>query len=119
MDANDARTSRRARLRPARLRQRGTGSGALVAPWVFRNVDARLLLSNQPAKVTIDEKLQVTARVLDNLDIPLDDMIKTEVPVDQIITVPVKEASSAPAKRLWNALVPIVGVIATSHSSAF
>ncbi|MCC2658551.1 MAG: hypothetical protein K0Q76_3659 [Panacagrimonas sp.] len=65
--------------------------GALVALWVFRNVDARLLLSNQPAKITIDEKLQVTARALDNLNIRLDDTIQTKVPVDQIITVPVKE----------------------------
>lgn len=65
--------------------------GALVALWVFRNVDARLLLSNQPAKITIDEKLQVTARALDNLNIRLDDTIQTKVPVDQIITVPVNE----------------------------
>ncbi len=65
--------------------------GALVALWVFRNVDARLLLSNQPAKITIDEKLQVTARALDNLNIRLDDTIQTKVPVNQIITVPVKE----------------------------
>jgi hypothetical protein len=65
--------------------------GALVALWVLRNVDARLLLSNQPAKITIDEKLQVTARALDNLNIRLDDTIKTQVPVDQIIKVPVKE----------------------------
>ena len=27
--------------------------GAIVAVWVFRNVDARLLLSDQPAKITI------------------------------------------------------------------
>ena len=65
--------------------------GALVGLWVFKNVDARLLLSNQPARITIDEKLQVTARALDNLNIRLDDVIKTKVPVDQMITVPVKE----------------------------
>jgi hypothetical protein len=65
--------------------------GALVGYWVFKNVDARLLLSNQPAKITIDEALKVNARALDNLNIRLDDTIHTKVPVDQIITVPVKE----------------------------
>lgn len=65
--------------------------GALVGYWVFKNVDARLLLSNQPAKITIDEALKVNARALDNLNIRLDDTIHTRVPVDQIITVPVKE----------------------------
>lgn len=65
--------------------------GALVGYWVFRNVDARLLLKDQPARITIDETLQVTARALDNLDIRLDDTIRTQVPVDQMITVPVRE----------------------------
>ena len=65
--------------------------GALVAYWVFQNIDARLLLREQPAKITIDENLKVTARALNNLNIRLDDTIKTQVPVDQIIEVPVKE----------------------------
>lgn len=65
--------------------------GALVGLWVFRNIDARLSLKDQPAHITIDEKLQVTARALNNLDIRLDDVIQTQVPVDQIIKVPVKE----------------------------
>lgn len=65
--------------------------GALVGYWVFRSVDARLLLKDQPARITIDETLQVTARALDNLDIRLDDTIRTQVPVDQMITVPVRE----------------------------
>ncbi|HKY89392.1 MAG TPA: hypothetical protein VJM11_00070, partial [Nevskiaceae bacterium] len=34
--------------------------GALVGLWVFRNVDARLMLREQPALVTIDEKVVVT-----------------------------------------------------------
>ncbi|WP_420464607.1 hypothetical protein [Panacagrimonas sp.] len=65
--------------------------GALAAYWVFQNIDARLLLRDQPARITIDEKLEVTARALENLNIRLDDSIRTRVPVDQIITVPVKE----------------------------
>lgn len=65
--------------------------GALVGLWVFRNVDARLMLRDQPARVTIDEKVVVTARALDELKIRLDDKIHTKVPVDQVIQVPVKE----------------------------
>ncbi|MGQ0622846.1 MAG: hypothetical protein ACT4QA_23565 [Panacagrimonas sp.] len=65
--------------------------GALVGLWVFKNIDARLLLSNQPAKITIDEKLKVTARALENLNIRLDDTIHTQVPVDQDLRIPLKE----------------------------
>ena len=65
--------------------------GALVGFWVFQNIDARLMLKDQPASITIDENLQVRARALDNLDITLDDTIRTVVPVDQIIRVPVNE----------------------------
>ena len=79
--------------------------GALVGLWVFNNIDARLLLSNQPARITIDEKLKVTARALDNLNIRLDDTINTKVPVDQIIKVPVKETLNVIAD--FDGTVPI------------
>lgn len=65
--------------------------GALVAMWVFKNIDARLLLVDQPARITIDEKLLVTARALDNLNIRIDDVITTQVPVDQELRIPVRE----------------------------
>lgn len=79
--------------------------GALAAFWVFRNIDARLLLKDQPATITIDEKLKVTARALDNLQIRLDDVIHTQVPVDQIIKVPVKEELKVIAD--FDGMVPI------------
>ncbi|MGQ0700000.1 MAG: hypothetical protein ACT4PZ_17365 [Panacagrimonas sp.] len=79
--------------------------GALVAMWVFKNVDARLMLVDQPARITIDEKLKVTARALDNLNIRLDDVIHTKVPVDQIIKVPVKETLNVIAD--FDGIVPI------------
>src|SRR5690606_5593580 len=79
--------------------------GALVALWVFRNVDARLLLANQPARITLDEKLQVSARALDELQIRLDDTISTRVPVDQVITVPVREQLNVVAE--FDGTIPI------------
>jgi hypothetical protein len=79
--------------------------GALVGLWVFRHVDARLMLREQPALVTIDEKVQVTARALDDLKIRLDDTIHTQVPVDQVIQVPVKEQLNVIAD--FDGVVPI------------
>ena len=58
----------------------GVAAGVLVGVWVFRNVDAKLLLSNQPAKVIIPEPLRVSANVLNNLEIELDTSITTTVP---------------------------------------
>lgn len=79
--------------------------GALVAFWVFKNVDARLLLSDQPAQITIDEKVKVTARALENLNIRLDDTIRTQVPVDQMLSVAIKEKLNVIAS--FDGAVPI------------
>lgn len=79
--------------------------GALAGLWVFRNVDARLLLTDQAARITIDEKLQVTARALDNLDIRLDDTIRTQVPVDQQLRIPIDEELNVIA--IFDGAVPI------------
>ena len=69
----------------------GVAAGVVVGVWVFRNVDARLLLTNQPATVIIPEPLRVSAQVLNNLEIALDTSITTTVPVDQMITIPIAE----------------------------
>lgn len=69
----------------------GVAAGVLVGVWVFRNVDARLLLTHQPAKVIIPEPLRVSANVLNNLEIELDTSITTTVPIDQVITIPIAE----------------------------
>lgn len=79
--------------------------GALIGYWVFKNVDARLLLTNQPAMVTIPEPLNATADVLNNLDITLDDVISTSVPIDQTVSIPVDETLNLLAK--FDAEVPI------------
>ncbi|TAM13020.1 MAG: hypothetical protein EPN72_11395 [Nevskiaceae bacterium] len=65
--------------------------GAVAAAWVFRNVDAHLLIERQPVAVTIPGEVPVTARITSNLEIDLKTNLKTQVPVDQTIVVPVKD----------------------------
>jgi hypothetical protein len=79
--------------------------GALVALWVFRHVDARLVLANQPATVTIPEPVTVSAKVLNDLDIVIDDKIHTKVPVNQTVSVPVNDTLKLTAD--FDATVPI------------
>lgn len=79
--------------------------GGLVALWVLHNVDVRLLLTNQPAMVTIPEPVSVSAKVLNKLDIVIDDKIRTKVPVDQTVTVPINDTLNLTAD--FDATVPI------------
>jgi hypothetical protein len=79
--------------------------GGLVALWVLHNVDVRLLLTNQPATVTVPEPVAVSAKVLNKLDIVIDDKIRTKVPVDQTVTVPVNDTLNLTAD--FDATVPI------------
>lgn len=65
--------------------------GVAVGWWVFRNVDARLMLTDQPATVVVPQPVAITAEVLNNLDIEINDAITTTVPVDQTITIPIKD----------------------------
>ncbi len=65
--------------------------GAVAGWWVFRNVDARLVLKDQPATVLLPEPLAVTADVLNDLSIEIDTSITTTVPVDQRVKIPVEE----------------------------
>lgn len=83
----------------------GVIGGAIVGLWVFRNVDARLVLSEQPAKITIVEPLEITGRVLDNLSIEIDDTIHSAVPVDQMLSLPIKDVLEVMAE--FDSEVPI------------
>ncbi|HWU67501.1 MAG TPA: hypothetical protein VN046_01385 [Stenotrophobium sp.] len=65
--------------------------GVLVGVWVFRNIDARLLLTNQSATVLVPQPVKISADILNNLDIEINDSLKTTVPVDQIISIPIKD----------------------------
>lgn len=65
--------------------------GGLAGWWLFRHVDARVLLANQPAMVSLPNPMRVRADVLDDLDVMIDGDIATTVPVDQVLTVPITD----------------------------
>lgn len=65
--------------------------GMLVGWWVFRNVDAHLSLHDQPALVRIPQPVRISADVLNNLEIEIDDAITTTVPIDQRIQIPLSD----------------------------
>ncbi|HET8882660.1 MAG TPA: hypothetical protein VFM56_10840 [Solimonas sp.] len=65
--------------------------GMLVGWWVFRNVDAHLALHDQPALVKVPEPVRISADVLNNLEIEIDDAITTTVPIDQRIRIPLTD----------------------------
>lgn len=65
--------------------------GVALAWWVWRNIDAELLLRNQQAKVIVPDPMDVGINILDDLDILIDTNIATSVPVDQTLVLPIKE----------------------------
>jgi hypothetical protein len=67
------------------------GGGALIAWFVISRVDLTLMLRDQLAMVVIEQDLMATARVKDRLDLHLDETIKTQVPVDQPVTIPLDD----------------------------
>ena len=70
----------------------GAVLGGVVIGWlVLRQVDARLMLINQPATVIVPKPVAISADVLNDLDIEINDAITTMVPVDQTIKIPIKD----------------------------
>ena len=70
----------------------GAMAGAAIGGlWVFNNVDARIVLSDQPAQISLNKPLPVTARIQNKLDISLDEIIRTQVPISKVVSVPVDE----------------------------
>lgn len=65
--------------------------GGLAGWWLFRHVDARVLLANQPATVSLPQPMRVRAEVLDALEVMIEGDIAATVPVDQVLTVPVTD----------------------------
>ncbi|TXH05311.1 MAG: hypothetical protein E6R07_05165 [Nevskiaceae bacterium] len=65
--------------------------GVVIGWWVLRNIDARLMLTNQPATVIVPQPVAISADVLNDLDIEINDAITTTVPVDQVIKIPIKD----------------------------
>lgn len=65
--------------------------GALIAYFIFTYVEVKLPLHDQPATVTLPDPLTGRAEVLEKLDIAIDDTIQTQVPVNQQVTIPIKD----------------------------
>lgn len=65
--------------------------GALIAYFIFTQVDVKLPLRDQPATVTLLDPLMGRGDVLRKLDIAIDDTIQTQVPVNQRVTIPIKD----------------------------
>lgn len=73
----------------------GAAIGAsLVFHLVLRNLQANLLVTNEKLLAYVDQPLQVQASVLNPLDIALDEVVSTKVPVDTKLTVPLTEPLS-------------------------
>jgi len=79
--------------------------GVLAGMWVFRNVDARLVLSDQPATVVLPNPLAISADVLNELEIEINSSITTTVPVNQRIQIPLTDVLHVQAS--FDSPVPI------------
>ncbi|WP_162932344.1 hypothetical protein [Solimonas sp. K1W22B-7] len=79
--------------------------GMLAGMWVFRNVDARLVLTDQPATVVLPNALAVSADVLNELEIEINSSITTTVPVNQRILIPLTDTLHVQAS--FDSPVPI------------
>lgn len=67
------------------------GVGVTAAWWFFQHGSARLLLTNQKATVVLPEPIPVTADILNDLAIVLEGKLTTTVPIDQNVTIPIKD----------------------------
>lgn len=66
-------------------------AGAMVAHWLWQNLGAELLLKNQKASVVVPNPMDVGIDILDDLDILIDTTIDTTVPVNQTLSLPIRE----------------------------
>lgn len=66
-------------------------AGAIFAWWAWSNLYAQILLKNQQAQIVISDPMDVGIDILDNLDILLDTQLKTSVPIDQVLSLPVRD----------------------------
>lgn len=67
------------------------GFGALAAWWILTRVDLSLPLENQPLQVIIPQDLTGKATVQGRLDLRLAETIRTRVPVNQRVQIPLKD----------------------------
>lgn len=88
----------------------GAAVGAVVAfELVLKRVQARLLVTDAPLTAYVDQSMPVSATVLNELKVTIDDTVRTAVPVDTTLSVPVEEALDLVAD--FDALVPVSLVV--------
>ena len=84
----------------------GAAIGAfLVFRFVVANVQAQLVVSDEQLMAYVDQPLGVTASVLNELSISIDQSVSTRVPVDTVLSVPVDDPLNLVAD--FDANVPI------------
>jgi hypothetical protein len=66
-------------------------AGAVAAWLIITRVDITLALRNQPLTAIIPQQIEARARVVDNLSLQLAETIRTTVPVDQRVTIPIDD----------------------------
>jgi hypothetical protein len=65
--------------------------GAVAAYLLIGRVELTLALRDQPLTAIIPQQLEGRARVSDDLKLKLDETIRTTVPVNQRVTIPIKD----------------------------
>ncbi|MFL1466630.1 hypothetical protein [Marinobacter sp. HN1S83] len=83
--------------------------GITGAYWLWKNVGAELLLRDQQAKVSIPRPMAVGIDILDSLDIELDTVLSTTVPIDQTLTLPIRDTLNVSVT--FDSAVPIQMVV--------
>ncbi len=63
--------------------------GGMIGYWVFMNVAARLMLSNQPLTIRLPEQADITMRTTNNIDVLMKGVITAQVPLVQTLNLPV------------------------------
>lgn len=88
----------------------GATLGALVTfELVIKRMQAQLLVTDEQLFAYVDQPLTVSASVLNALNISIDEVVRTSVPVDTTLWVPVEDALELLAE--FDAVVPITAVV--------
>ncbi len=66
-------------------------AGAAAAALIISRIDVTLALRNQPLTAIIPQQIEARARVGDDLSLRIAETIRTNVPVDQRVTIPIDD----------------------------
>ncbi|MDF1762234.1 MAG: hypothetical protein P1U57_02395 [Oleibacter sp.] len=66
-------------------------AGGYAAYWVWSNISAHIPLREQQARIEIHHSFPVTVDILDPLQVDIDTVIASSVPINQDLTIPLNE----------------------------